>query len=288
MIIVKSRRRVAVVAAATFTLTGAAAGTVAYAAQSRSDDVSVSGARILGGVLRISGTTKPGRSVSVVGTSLATTADEEGRFVLKTSSWRPADCKVKVSAAGKVATGLVRGCGPTGKAGKNGVNGKDGANGAAGPAGAAGAAGAVGATGASGAVGAAGATGAAGVAGPQGAKGDQGDTGATGPQGAAGPQGAKGDQGDPGATIYTAKINLNGTLASASAAGTSSMVSTNIYTVTFPAAVDTCTFAATPLNNFDLVATQVLSVTGAAVSVASTNIPTHGLTQSAFFLTAYC
>ncbi|WP_300677667.1 hypothetical protein [Nocardioides sp.] len=273
MIIVPSRHKVAAVAAATLTLTGAAAGTMAYAAQSRSDDVSVSGARILGGVLRISGSTKPGRAVSVVGTSLAATADEEGRFVIRTSSWRPADCRVKVRAGGKVATGLVRGCGPTGKAGKNGKDGAQGKDGATGAAGTAGAAGAVG------------------VAGPQGVKGD---TGATGPQGPAGPPGAtgatgaKGDPGDPGVTIYTAKVNLDGTLASSSTAGTSSAVVGNIYTVTFPVAVDACTFAATPLNNFELVATQVLTVAGISATVASTNIATHGLSQSAFFLTAYC
>jgi len=68
----------------------------------------------------------------------------------------------------------------------------------------------------------------------------------------------------------------------------SSTLSAQIYTVTFPAAVDACTFAVTPLNNLSLVATQVLTVVGAAVSVTSTNIATHGLAQSAFFLTAYC
>lgn len=57
--------------------------------------------------------------------------------------------------------------------------------------------------------------------------------------------------------------------------------------MTFPVAVDGCDFTATPLNNLNLVTIQILTVSGTDVAVASTNIASHGLTQSAFNIVAY-
>ncbi|CAM3244120.1 hypothetical protein NODU109028_06145 [Nocardioides dubius] len=188
----------------------------------------------------VAGRAKPGAKVRLAGADVTRTANDESRYRFTLRGWRPDDCKVTVTSAGKTAKGLVRGCdvaGPTGPAGP------------------------IGATGA---------------------------TGETGPTGPAGPPGAEGAGAD--LEILTAEVNINGTVAhtTTAAAGTTSSLSVSIYTLTFPRNVEECTFSVTPLNNLNMVASQVLTVINTDVAVGTTNISSHGLTQPAFYLTAYC
>jgi len=81
----------------------------------------------------------------------------------------------------------------------------------------------------------------------KGNRGLRGLAGAKGATGAAGVQGVKGDKGDPGTptTKLWAVVNANATLRRSSSGVTVSGSGSTWYTVTFPQAVDTCTYSAT-------------------------------------------
>ena len=130
--------------------------------------LTVDTAKIKGGVLIVSGTTKrSGQLVKLDRKFEVTSAGNKTyRFeVLHT----PFDCIVRVKRGKKIVDAVVGNCGVRGPKGPKGAKGDKGNTGAQGP---------------------------QGPQGAQGVKGDTGNTGAQGPQGQQGPQGPKGDPGD--------------------------------------------------------------------------------------------
>jgi hypothetical protein len=177
--------------------------------------IRVNEAKIVAGVLVVSGHTRHRYEAIALDDRAARKSDRHRRFVFRIS-YHPPNCTVTLktvydervttiaSCGGQGtpgATGERGPAGPAGPQGAPGVAGPPGPQGSPGVAGPQGPPGIAGPPGAPGAIGPAGPPGIAGAPGANGPAGPQGAAGAAGPQGLPGVAGAQGPKGDPGAQL---------------------------------------------------------------------------------------